>query len=432
MNRANQGALFQQTNVAVVGIRQLEISYYTNVYSVFGTQAILILGFVYSTFSQNNTQSQTPHELVYLYLYYISTSMTFASALHVTLSSMLMQVYGPGLALNGPLGSMVRAAEGLRSEQDQIITSFTIMILSFASCTIWSFWTVMNFPQAVACTFVFLAAARQWYFYTQRIYLRFYWNKEESNWNSGRPQDELEFDQEPGVKLPEGNAENSVPAPHYKKKELNFPFRFGKNKSATALNSEESPASQSHMGTAISGDTRGVDLSASSTKGLVAMEGYFTCRGQSEQQVIHEAKRWERQYFVLFRTGEFYVYKTRQNYRTDPRSPLFLRPLRLADFHVNVDNTDKEMRAEFEDDGRSVVSAALTVRADHRAGKRPSVLLFQITLVPRENEEYERGEGQGQQQGQVRNRWLLRCDTEEELQIWLAIIQEVCPSCFLK
>ena len=435
MNRANQNALFQQTNIAVLDIRQSEINYYTNLYGAFGTQAVLLGGFVYGTFTQNNTEESNPHEIIFLYLYYIMASAMIASSVHIMLCTMILQIYGPGLALHGPLGSMARAAEGLRIEQEQVIVSFIFMMTMFAMSTVWVFWSVMTLKEAATCTAVFGIAARQWYYYCERIYLRFYWNKDESNWNNGEVQNEMEFDQEPGANLTNSNnplhgADAAADGrPHYTEKKLKFPFMSGKSKSENTVNSEGSLASQSHMGTAISGDARGVDLSASSTKGLVAMEGYFTCRGQSEQQVVQETKRWERQYFVLFRTGEFYVYKTRQNYRTDPRSPLFLRPLRLADFHVKVDNTDEEMRAEFEDDGRSVVS---TVRADHRAGKRPSVLLFQITLVPRENEEYERGEGQGQQQGQVRNRWLLRCDTEEELQIWLAIIQEVCPSCFLK
>ena len=48
---------------------------------------------------------------------------------------------------------------------------------------------------------------------------------------------------------------------------------------------------------------------------------------------------------------------------------------------------------------------------------------FQITLVPRENEEFEVN-------SQFRNHWVLSCDTEEEMQIWVGIMQEVCPSCF--
>ena len=62
--------------------------------------------------------------------------------------------------------------------------------------------------------------------------------------------------------------------------------------------------------------------STPSTKSMVAMEGYFITRGHAEQQVMLESRRWDRQYFVLFCTAEFYVYKSRQNCRSDPKAPL--------------------------------------------------------------------------------------------------------------
>jgi hypothetical protein len=156
------------------------------------------------------------------------------------------------------------------------------------------------------------------------------------------------------------------------------------------------------------------------------MEGYFTTRGRSEQQVILESRRWDRQYFVLFRTGEFYVYKSRQDFRSKPKSPVYSRPLRLIDHFVRIANADQDTRTEFEDDGKTVSSINTSSKRD---STKPPPFRFQITLVPRENEEAEGGSGAGRP-AQLRNQWLLRCDTEEELEIWLGSIREVCPSCF--
>lgn len=423
MNRANQQALFQQTNQAVLDIRQLEVNYYTNLYGVFGTQATLLGGFVYSTFTQNNNENHS-YELLFLYLYFIMAAMTIASSLHVMLCTMVLQVYGPGLALNGPLGSMARATEGMRAEQDQIIVSFLIMLACFALSTVWCFWCIMSTDEAITSSAVFAVAARQWYYYGERIYLRFYWNKEETNWNDGDVNKDIEFDDEP--RIPGDNTGTNPlhlgndSQPHFKEKKLRFGI-FGK-KDTSDKETVNSAHTANTAGTAISADAKGVDL-GSLTNSLVSMEGYFTSRGRSEQQVILDHKRWVRQYFVLFRTGEFYVYKSRQKFREDPKSPVYSRPLRLTDFHVKVDNSDEQQRAEFEDDGRSMASSAVTARVTKDPSK-PLPFRFQITLVPRENEEYDQG------QAQLRNHWLLRCDTEEELEIWLTCIREVCPSCF--
>jgi hypothetical protein len=69
----------------------------------------------------------------------------------------------------------------------------------------------------------------------------------------------------------------------------------------------------------------------------------------------------------------------------------------------------------------------LYVCADTGSDKAPSYR-FQITLVPKEQEE-EGTTDFGRQAGQ-RNHWQLRCDTEEQLHIWLEAMRGVCPSCF--
>ena len=55
-----------------------------------------------------------------------------------------------GLALNGPVGSMARATEGLRAEQTQVVVAFYIMMASFGASTIMSFWVVMSLKAAIS------------------------------------------------------------------------------------------------------------------------------------------------------------------------------------------------------------------------------------------------------------------------------------------
>jgi hypothetical protein len=462
MNRANQQQLFQVANQAVLGIRQLEINYYSNLYATFGTQAILVGGFTYGTYTQNNYDYSHPYLNVFLYFYFVMGGLTIATAVHVMLCTMILQVFGPGLALHGPLGSMARAAEGLRAEQEQIIMSFIFMILNFAGSTVWVFWCVMSIPQALCCTVLFFAVGTQTYYYCERIYLRFYWNKTESNWNNGDIEGGgVEMDMEPGAQYSNTYANDGSNPMHggggggagggdggtkatYTKKKLPFPFNLSFKRpvssketadgiTAAASSSARGNTNASASGiiaidtpTAMAGDFKGIDLSAGSSRNMVAMEGYFTTKSRSEAApTLIDRKQWDRRYFVLFKTGEFYIYKIRQDYRVNPKEPMYTRPLRLIDFYVAVDNTDQELRSEWDDEGRTERSAALTVATSvpARESRKALPFRFQLTLIPRENEEFD-------DRAQFRNHWLLRCDTEEELEIWIATIRDLSPSCF--
>jgi hypothetical protein len=186
MNRANQHLLFQATNQGLLGIRQSEINYYQSLNVAFGTQAALIGGFVYSVFTQNQINNDNFYNSkdVIFDVYWVLSAIAIALAVHVILCTMLMQVLGPGLALNGPVGSMAKATEGMRREQQQIIISFIGMMIFFALSTVLSFWVVMTFEAAVGCTACFAIASRYWYIYCERIYLSFYWDAEATGWNS--------------------------------------------------------------------------------------------------------------------------------------------------------------------------------------------------------------------------------------------------------
>lgn len=104
MNRANQHALFQQTNIGLLGIRQAELNYYINLNIAFGTQAAMIGGFTYSVFTQNQFNEDYEYAELFQDIYWVTSSGTIAASVHVIITTMLLQVLGPGLALHGPIG----------------------------------------------------------------------------------------------------------------------------------------------------------------------------------------------------------------------------------------------------------------------------------------------------------------------------------------
>ncbi|RYH11043.1 hypothetical protein EON65_39035 [archaeon] len=144
MNRANQIALFQATNQGLLNIRQAELNYYINLNIAFGTQAALIGGFTYGVFTQNQKNEDYDYAYIFQDIYWITSAGTIAASVHVIITTMLLQVLGPGLALHGPVGSVANAADGLRREQKTVITAFILMMILFSFSTVLSFWAVMS------------------------------------------------------------------------------------------------------------------------------------------------------------------------------------------------------------------------------------------------------------------------------------------------
>lgn len=58
--------------------------------------------------------------------YWYASAFAIAVSLHCFLVSSVVSVYGPGLALRGPLGSMLRCINGYIAEQRGILFTFIL------------------------------------------------------------------------------------------------------------------------------------------------------------------------------------------------------------------------------------------------------------------------------------------------------------------
>lgn len=176
------------------------------------------------------------------------------------------------------------------------------------------------------------------------------------------------------------------------------------------------------------------------------MEGYLTKGGGNTQKFLNRTELWERRYFTMTNAGNLYMYKNRQE-RNNPKYPIYTqKPLRLSDYYVEVNNLDDELRAE---------NNFGTGRSKSEAGSPKSILSvrsisvpddseikpfrFQMTLVLRKHVDCvvqinDKGvitrTTPTNKQSRYRDHWVLRCDTEEELQHWVHIMQDLCPSSF--
>ena len=130
MLKADQTAVLNRANVDMVTLRSAEISYFSQFFSNFGTQAALIAGFSITTTTQiQGLDAFKRTHPAWIYLFWISCSLTFVSSMHVLICTVFISVYGQGLALRGPTGSMIKAVEGMVIEQNSIVTHFNLTII---------------------------------------------------------------------------------------------------------------------------------------------------------------------------------------------------------------------------------------------------------------------------------------------------------------
>lgn len=105
MLKAEQSAVVQQANSGLVAIRSVEVAYFSQFFSYFGTQCALMAGFSICSVSQ--TPALADSSTFLRRLYWISSAIAAMTGLYALLGALYCSVYGQGLALRGPPGSMV-------------------------------------------------------------------------------------------------------------------------------------------------------------------------------------------------------------------------------------------------------------------------------------------------------------------------------------
>jgi hypothetical protein len=420
MNRAIQGVVNQSTNQMLVRIRQSEVYYYTILIGTMGTQVTLIGGFTYGYFlSDLLTDDSTEEQIAIQYIYWIVGAIVMVFVLHIWLTTQFVTVYGTGLALNGPAGSMVRAAEGMRDERSPLLIAYIILLIFFTIGVLLLCFFFFEFWSAVAVSIIFLFAAYKYYCYCQRIYLRFYWDPNTvSQEETLADLEAFPYVQTKSVSISkdeekDDKVHSSPQLYHLTSSSIGdffFPHRFSVNESHGKPQQDEvyNPM----------GSVPNLRVTSQNNNSIqhhphdVVMEGYLLKKG-SYGKMDFTKEPWERRYFVLFYNGELFMYKTRQDFRSNPTHPIYHRPLYLKDFLISFSDGDNPTAFHHSHHLPEISGKALNetlLSPTH---------LFEIILKPIENLGYN-------QKYLVKN-WILRCDTEEELINWSSVIHGLLP-----
>lgn len=383
MFAAQQRKLFQDVNQEVVSIRKAELDYLVRIKKGYGFRASLLGGFTFKIYTLAKSNDYTWARYA-TSMYYIFTGITIAASVHVILVAFFLQSLAPGLALNGPVGSIVRAIDVMYSELDQVHKSFTILVISFWITTMSAFWAIMDFTAACICTFIFLIGIPISYHYLSRAYVRFGWSPFDPNQRmkfneviAGEHDISYRFPSNEPIKEPLLTTNNAG---------LRYRFFswFFDLPDSKPLNQNDSKSGDSPVPTE---GTLKYAGTMSKDRKRVVMEGYLIKKAGNNDLITGE--KWDRRYFVMNAKGYLHYYKNRPEYKKNPETAIKDRPLELRDFNISA-------------------------RRD--LSVNPPILEF--ALQPK--------------QDQSLRVWYLRTDTEEEMSEWISAFQDTCPeSCLM-
>jgi hypothetical protein len=120
------------------------------------------------------------------YMYWVTIAISFIVSFNAVLNTVYICVYGQGMAIRGPQGSMVKAVEGFDIEQDQVMISFVIAMIFTALSTAATYWIMMDSYGAILACTITLIGFYYWYKHAIRIYNRFKWDKDDqTSWHRG-------------------------------------------------------------------------------------------------------------------------------------------------------------------------------------------------------------------------------------------------------
>ena len=108
----------------------MELEDFLNYFSQYNALAGLLAGFQLVSITQVVVQEYDVHRWVKTF-YWVSTAASFIPSMHCLLTTSLLVVYGPNLAIRGPLGSMKRAIDGMVIEQKEVFFMFIWSLITF-------------------------------------------------------------------------------------------------------------------------------------------------------------------------------------------------------------------------------------------------------------------------------------------------------------
>ena len=180
MLKAQHAQLVQQASNDLVDIRYIEINYYVQFFTNIGIQSAFIAGYQFSTISQvARIQAES---LYYQYAFWLTSVICICLSLESLLVSLYLVVFGQGLALRGPAGSMIKAINAFQKYQQHVLLVFSMTIASVGVSTMCEFFVFMDFRSACIAAILMAVGMWVWWTFCLQVYNQFQFIAEPVTW----------------------------------------------------------------------------------------------------------------------------------------------------------------------------------------------------------------------------------------------------------
>jgi len=439
MNQANQQVVNQNANITLISIRQAEITYFSTFFSNFGTQCFLLAGILAGSISQTpGFECVTDCVFFWQIFYNVSAATCLALTCLVLLAAVFISVFGQGLAIRGPTGSMIQTIQGMVAEQQNVVRLFACVVITFMMQLVGMYFIVMEWEWATVCAVITGCGTYYTYYCAVRIFNRFKWDDSKSGWNFDREDNqEKELSELSPEVLQElmnttkGTEEESIISPkkvqdlyrvsvekgliqendsNEKKKNvlLKMMKRIsniggGISNTSNTTNTANNNTPRDNNGIPKFDDVHFEDISSSSDHPYQEMAdntqnktnntdnsqknndrkaGYLTVKVANPNPSILSMKKekWIRYYFIL-KGNYMYYYEDRRAFEKNASKPINTRPIDLEGYNL-VPGADEPP--------------------------------FAFSLVPSSADD-------------IRKTWKFRCDTHNEFHSWCHVIEKAIP-----
>jgi exosortase/archaeosortase len=332
MIRAKHVKLTQESNQRLLDIRQNEVNYYSNFLITFSTLAALCASLVVNTVTQVQAYSTVGLARGLKSWFWLSCTVTICLGIHCVLVSSITLVYGLGLALKGPLGSMIRAIKGMVKASKIVYMTFIVTMIGFGITNCATFWMVAFTEIAAASTAIFVVFLFAIAYHCVEITERFYWKELD---DSG-----TDVDNDLIERMSTVDKRASYEAP-------NRSMKSARDKKQFALSPKEEHmqdplVEHGHLepvGTEVDDDRHWHDPTLHLDDDAdVYYEGFLSVKethssGKSLLSFGSHGAGWERHFFVLT-THYMWYYADKDAYDRAPERPVKTRPIDIHQFNI--------------------------------------------------------------------------------------------------
>jgi hypothetical protein len=144
MLAADKAALETELKRKALEIQDKELNFFVTNFGSIATQGALLGGFSFSALTLTSFKGLEANNVSFKIAYYACTTLAMSFQLVAVLMSTLCNMWGPGLALRGPEGSMKTAVDGMKIEQEWAIRFFALGVFFFHMSSLCYAWVAFS------------------------------------------------------------------------------------------------------------------------------------------------------------------------------------------------------------------------------------------------------------------------------------------------